>query len=101
MIKDGINPDKFKVYVNITPVSTTDPEIIFVEYEQTASPISYIPPVVKIEVSGRSMSEPVENVLIESLIDEAVPGGVVRGTQIHSQGCDGEANISRKDLSFA
>ncbi len=76
MIKDGINPDKFKVYVNITPVSTTDPEVIFVEYEQIASPISYIPPVVKIEVSGRSMSEPIEDVFIDSLIDSAVPGAV-------------------------
>lgn len=73
MIKDGINPEKFKVYVNITPVSTTDPEVIFVKYEQTASPVSYIPPIVKIEVSGRSMSEPVEDVLIDSLIDDAVP----------------------------
>ncbi len=34
MIKDGVDADKFKVYVNITPVSTTDPEVIFVEYEQ-------------------------------------------------------------------
>lgn len=76
MIKDGINPEKFKVYVNITPVSTTDPEVIFVEYEQSASPISYIPPVVKIEVSGRSMSEPIEDVMINSLIDSAVPGAV-------------------------
>lgn len=74
MIKDGIDPDKFKVYVNITSVSTTDPEVIFVEYEQTASPVSYIPPVVKIEVSGRSMSEPIEDVSIDSLIDSAVPG---------------------------
>lgn len=76
MIKDGINPDKFKAYVNMTPVSTTDPEVIYVEYEQTASPVSYIPPVVKIEVSGRSMSEPIEDVLINSLIDSAVPGAV-------------------------
>lgn len=76
MIKDGIDPEKFKIYVNITPVSTTDPEVIFVEYEQTASPVSYIPPVVKIEVSGRSMSEPIEDVFIDSLIDGAVPDAV-------------------------
>lgn len=76
MIKDGINPDKFRVYVNITPVSTTDPEVIYVEYEQAASPVSYIPPIVKIEVSGRSMAEPIEDVLIDSLIDSAVPGAV-------------------------
>lgn len=76
MVRDGINPDKFKVYVNITPVSTTDPEVIYVEYEQTALPVSYIPPVVKIEVSGRSMAEPIEEVMIDSLIDSAVPGAV-------------------------
>ncbi|MDE6694479.1 MAG: nucleotidyl transferase AbiEii/AbiGii toxin family protein [Bacteroidales bacterium] len=76
MIKDGINPKKFKVYVNITSVSTTDPEVIYVEYEPTASPVSYIPPVVKIEVSGRSMSEPTEDVLIESFIDGAVPDAI-------------------------
>lgn len=76
LVKDGVNPDKFRVYVNITPVSTTDPEVIYVEYEQAASPVSYIPPVVKIEVSGRSMAEPIEDVLIDSLIDSAVPGAV-------------------------
>lgn len=76
MIKDGINPKKFKVYVNITSVSTTDPEVIYVEYEPTASPVSYIPSVVKIEVSGRSMAEPIEDVLIESFIDGAVPKAI-------------------------
>lgn len=73
MIKDGINPDRFKVHVHITSVSTTDPEVIYVEYEPTASIVSYIPPMVKIEVSGRSMAEPIEEVLIESFIDDAVP----------------------------
>lgn len=76
MIKDGINPEKFKVYVNITSVSTTDPEVIYVEYEPTASPVSYIPSVVKIEVSGRSMAEPIEDVLIESFIDGALPEAI-------------------------
>ncbi len=76
MIEDGIDAEKFKVYVNITPVSTTDPEVIFVEYEQTASPVNYIPPIVKIEVSGRSMAEPIEDVLIDSFIDSAVPEAI-------------------------
>lgn len=76
MIKDGIKPEKFKVYVDITSVSTTDPEVIYVEYEPTASPVSYIPLVVKIEVSGRSMAEPIEDVLIESFIDGAVPESI-------------------------
>ena len=76
MLKDGLNPDKFAVRVDITPVSTTDPEVIWVEYEQAASPVSYIPPVVKIEVSGRSMAEPIAVVDIESMIDKAVPQAV-------------------------
>lgn len=76
MIRDGIEASKFKVDVNITPVSTTDPEIIFVEYDRTVSPVNYIPPVVKIEVSGRSMAEPVEEVMIDSLIDSAVPNAL-------------------------
>jgi len=33
LIRDGIGFDSFKVNVNITPVSTTDPEIIEVEYQ--------------------------------------------------------------------
>ena len=76
MLQDGLNPDKFTVRVDITPVSTTDPEVIWVEYEQAASPVSYIPPVVKIEVSGRSMAEPIAIVDIESMIDKAVPQAV-------------------------
>ena len=76
MLQDGLNPDKFTVRVDITPVSTTDPEVIWVEYEQAASPVSYIPPVVKIEVSGRSMAEPIAIVDIESMIDKVVPQAV-------------------------
>ena len=76
MIKAGIAPDKFNIFVNITTVSTTDPEVIYVEYEQAASPVNYIPPVVKIEVSGRSMAEPIEEVKICSLIDSAVPDAI-------------------------
>ncbi len=76
MTDDGIDPGKFRIHVNITPVSTTDPEVVYVEYEPAASPVSYIPPVVKIEISGRSMSEPIEEVMIGSLIDSAVPGAV-------------------------
>ena len=81
MLKDGLNPDKFAVRVDITPVSTTDPEVIWVEYEQAASPVSYIPPVVKIEVSGRSMAEPIAVVDIESMIDKAVPQAVFAETK--------------------
>ena len=71
--KDGISPEAFKVSVNITPVTTTDPETIQVEYTPVFDANPYIRSKVLIEVSGRSMSEPVENVPIRSYIDEVYP----------------------------
>ena len=68
--KDGISPAAFKVTVDITPISTTDPETIKVEYTPAFDANPYIRSTVLIEVSGRSMSEPVENVPIRSYIDE-------------------------------
>jgi predicted nucleotidyltransferase component of viral defense system len=70
---NGINPEQFTVKVNITPVSTTDPEIIEVEYKTLFNEVSYIKHKVILEVSGRSMSEPVQSVNLQSLIDEAFP----------------------------
>jgi hypothetical protein len=37
-----INPQNFSVKVNITPISTTDPEIIEVEYQSLFDEESYI-----------------------------------------------------------
>lgn len=71
--KDGISPDAFKVTVDITPISTTDPETIKVEYTPVFDANPYIRSKVLIEVSGRSMSDPVENVPIRSYIDEVYP----------------------------
>lgn len=73
MLLDGIDGKQFKVRVEITPITTTDPEIIWVEYKPVTDAVAYIPPVVKIEVSGRSMSEPTAGVSIESIIDKAAP----------------------------
>lgn len=70
LINDGINSDSFHVHVNITPVSTTDPEIIEVEYTPVFNDNTYIRPKVIIEVSGRSMSEPVQSVSLHSYIDD-------------------------------
>ncbi|MBP5338775.1 MAG: nucleotidyl transferase AbiEii/AbiGii toxin family protein [Prevotella sp.] len=67
--KDGIAKDCFKVNVNITPISTTDPEIIEVEYTPVFNANPYIRSKVIIEVSGRSMSEPVSIVGLRSYID--------------------------------
>ncbi|GHV66895.1 hypothetical protein FACS1894199_11240 [Bacteroidia bacterium] len=70
---NGINPEDFTVKVNITPISTTDPEIIEVEYKTLFDEVSYIKHKVILEVSGRSMAEPVQSVNLQSLTDEAFP----------------------------
>lgn len=78
LINDGISPELFNVRVDITPVSTTDPEVIWVEYKSAVDIVEYIPNVVKVEVSGRSMAEPIANVEIESLVDTAMPEAAFR-----------------------
>lgn len=70
LIKDGISPDDFNVSVNITPITTTDPEIIEVSYRPSYEDFPYIRSKVIIEVSGRSMSEPVTPIKIRSFIDD-------------------------------
>ena len=80
MHNDGISEEKFKLKVDITPVSTTDPEVININYD-TALSLSiydtdsnqYILPKVKVEVSGRSMSEPVSKISLNSMIDQVYP----------------------------
>jgi predicted nucleotidyltransferase component of viral defense system len=68
--KDGINTGLFSVKVEITPISTTDPEKIFIKYKSLFKENPYIQPAVVLEISGRSMSEPLKNVEILSFIDE-------------------------------
>ena len=65
----GIASEKFNVYVNITSVSTTDPEVIYIDYESVLPNSEYIAHTVKVEVGGRSMAEPVQCVSIQSQID--------------------------------
>lgn len=79
LYQNGISKDKFKVNVNITPVSTTDPEVIDINYDSVLSLSiegndgQYILPKVKVEVSGRSMSEPVSEIALNSMIDQVYP----------------------------
>ena len=73
LIALGITEDKFKVYVNITPVSTTDPEVIHIDYQSILPDSEYIAHTVKVEVSGRSMHEPVRSVELQSQIDYYLP----------------------------
>lgn len=70
LIKQGISPDLFNVDVKITPITTTDPETIYVTYSPLFNHSDYIVPQVKVEVSGRSMIEPVKDVKIQSFIRE-------------------------------
>ena len=67
---NGLNPNDFSVKVNITPITTTDPEIIEVEYNSLFAEENYIKRKVIIEVSGRSMREPLQSVTLQSMIDE-------------------------------
>ncbi len=69
----GIVPDKFIVHVNITSVSTTDPEVIYVDYQSALPNSEYIAHTVKVEVGGRSMSEPLQSVMLSSIIDATFP----------------------------
>lgn len=69
LIENGILADKFKVNVNITPITTTDPETIEVEYKSVFNTLPYIRSKVIIEVSGRSMNEPIASVELSSFID--------------------------------
>lgn len=70
LIENGIKKEAFTITVNITPVTTTDPEIIEVAYRPAFHENSYIRPKVIVEVSGRSMSEPVVPVHLCSFIDK-------------------------------
>ena len=69
----GINADLFSVKVNITPVTTTDPEIIEIHYKSLFPESRYLKPIVKIEVSGRSMGEPLQKIALQSLIELEFP----------------------------
>ena len=68
-----IDKNLFSVEVNITPISTTDPEIIEVYYKSLYNELSYLKPIVKLEISGRSMSEPLQKVALQSFTDKEFP----------------------------
>jgi Uncharacterized conserved protein len=69
MISMGVDAGKFRVSINITPISTTDPEIIEIEYDSIFKELPYIKRKIKIEVSGRSMNEPTTDIPLCSMID--------------------------------
>lgn len=70
LIKDGIKDSCFSIHVNITPITTTDPETIEVVYQPVYADNPYVRSKVIVEVSGRSMSEPVVPMKLHSFIDD-------------------------------
>jgi len=70
LIADGIQARHFSLNVNITPITTTDPESIEVEYQSLFDELAYIKHKVIIEVSGRSMNEPIRPVELRSMVDQ-------------------------------
>ncbi len=79
LVAGGIRAEEFTVKVNITPVTTTDPEIIEIAYRSVFQGNAYIRPKVIVEVSGRSMNEPVSPVMLRSFIDEVFPDAPFAG----------------------
>ncbi len=73
IINLGVQPSLFEVKVNITPVTTTDPEKIEVHYHSLFLPSTYVLNKVIVEVSGRSMNEPLEDVEVNSIISQSLP----------------------------
>jgi predicted nucleotidyltransferase component of viral defense system len=69
----GVQPSLFEVKVDITPITTTDPEKIEVHYRSLLPLSTYVLNKVIIEVSGRSMNEPLEEVKINSIISQSIP----------------------------
>lgn len=70
MEDEGTPANLFSVTVNITPVTTIDPEKVFVEYKSVFNANPYIKNMVILEIGGRSMKEPIEKVEIQSFIDK-------------------------------
>jgi hypothetical protein len=73
LLEMGIPRDWFTVTVNETENSTVDPESIYVNFTPLFPVVDYLPASVKIEVSGRSMTEPVVNTSIKTMVAEQFP----------------------------
>ncbi|MDD4573690.1 MAG: nucleotidyl transferase AbiEii/AbiGii toxin family protein [Sphaerochaeta sp.] len=72
----GIESDSFNVYVDQSPVTTVDPEKIYISYKsvfEEAPHNSYVKPRVIIEAGARSISDPFVEVGIQSFISETFP----------------------------
>ena len=70
LIANGIPENLFSISMNITPITTTDPEKVFVEYKSVVNASPYIKNTVVLEIGGRSMKEPIQKIEIQSFIDK-------------------------------
>jgi hypothetical protein len=70
METNGIPANFFSVKMNITPITTIDPEKVFIEYQSVFNTSPYIKNTVVLEIGGRSMKEPLQKVEIQSFIDK-------------------------------
>ena len=73
LLEMGVPREWFTVTVNETENSTVDPESIYINFTPLFSVVDYLPASVKIEVSGRSMTEPVVNASIKTMVAEQFP----------------------------
>lgn len=70
LLADGIPSNLFSIEMNISPVTTVDPEKVFIKYESIFTGLPYIKNTVVLEIGGRSMSEPIRKVGIRTLLDQ-------------------------------
>ncbi len=73
LLEMGVPREWFAVTVNETENSTVDPESIYLNFTSLFPIVDYLPTSVKIEVSGRSMTEPVVNASIITMVAEQFP----------------------------
>ncbi|MCK9305779.1 MAG: nucleotidyl transferase AbiEii/AbiGii toxin family protein, partial [Bacteroidales bacterium] len=73
LIKLGIDKSHFSVEVNITSVTTVDPETVRIVYKSVLPELKYIQSSILIETGARSMIEPTERVMVQSIIAEKLP----------------------------
>ena len=81
LLEMGIPREWFNVVVNETENTTVDPESIYINFTSLFPVVDYLPTSVKIEVGGRSMTEPVVTVPIKTMVAEQFPATPYADTQ--------------------
>lgn len=76
MKANGVPADLFSIKMNITPITTVDPEKVIIEYKSVFNENPYIKNTVVLEIGGRSMAEPLQRLKIQSFIDNHFPQAI-------------------------